>query len=83
MLKFIHAADFHLDSAFAALGVAESVMNLFIYVITGACMGASVLIAQFYGEQNLPRLRQLYPRESSRKYRADLVSPTARRVAAR
>ena len=37
------------DSAFAALGVAESVMNLFIYVITGACMGASVLIAQFYG----------------------------------
>ena len=45
-------------NAFAALGVAESVMNLFIYVITGACMGASVLIAQFYGEQNFPRLRQ-------------------------
>ena len=33
-------------------------MNLFIYVITGACMGASVLIAQFYGEENFPRLRQ-------------------------
>jgi len=49
------------DNAFAALGVAESVMNLFIYVITGACMGASVLIAQFYGEQNYGRLRrQLY-----------------------
>ncbi|MGE4276262.1 MAG: MATE family efflux transporter [Lawsonibacter sp.] len=46
------------DSAFAALGVAESVMNLYIYVITGACMGASVLIAQFYGEENFPRLRQ-------------------------
>lgn len=46
------------DSAFAALGVAESVMNLFIYVITGACMGASVLIAQFFGEENYPRLRQ-------------------------
>ena len=46
------------DNAFAALGVAESVMNLFIYVITGACMGASVLIAQFYGEKNFPRLRQ-------------------------
>lgn len=44
--------------AFAALGVAESVMNLFIYVITGACMGASVLVARFYGEENLPRLRQ-------------------------
>ena len=46
------------DNAFAALGVAESVMNLFIYVITGACMGASVLIAQFFGEENYPRLRQ-------------------------
>ena len=46
------------NNAFAALGVAESVMNLFIYVITGACMGASVLIAQFFGEENYPRLRQ-------------------------
>ena len=44
--------------AFAALGVAESVMNLFIFVITGACMGASVLVARFFGEQNYPRLRQ-------------------------
>ena len=46
------------ENAFAALGVAESIMNLFIYVITGACMGASVLVAQFYGEGNMPRLRQ-------------------------
>lgn len=49
------------DGAFAALGVAESVMNLYIYVITGACMGASVLIAQFYGEGDHSKLRrQLY-----------------------
>ncbi len=49
------------SSAFAALGVAESVMNLFIYVITGACMGAAVLVAQFFGEENYSRLRrQLY-----------------------
>lgn len=46
------------DSAFAALGVAESVMNLYIYVITGACMGASVLVAQFFGAENYSRLRQ-------------------------
>lgn len=46
------------SNAFAALGVAESIMNLFIYVITGACMGASVLVAQFYGEGNMPRLRR-------------------------
>ena len=49
------------DGAFAALGVAESVMNLYIYVITGACMGAAVLTAQFYGEGDHPKLRrQLY-----------------------
>ena len=49
------------ERALAALGVAESVMNLYIYVITGACVGAGVLVAQFYGEGNLPRLRrQLY-----------------------
>lgn len=46
------------ENALAALGIAESVMNLYIYVITGACMGAGVLVAQFYGEKNLPRLRR-------------------------
>ena len=49
------------ERALATLGVAESVMNLYIYVITGACVGAGVLVAQFYGEGNLSRLRrQLY-----------------------
>lgn len=46
------------ESALAALGIAESVMNLYIYVITGACMGSGILVAQFYGEKNLPRLRR-------------------------
>lgn len=46
------------DNAFAALGVAESIMNLFIYVISGACVGASVLVARFFGARNFPRLRQ-------------------------
>lgn len=49
------------EQSLAALGIAESVMNLYIYVITGACMGAGVLVARFYGEQNFARLRrQLY-----------------------
>lgn len=49
------------SNAFAALGVAESVMNLFIYAISGACMGASVLVARFYGEGDYVRLRrQIY-----------------------
>ena len=46
------------ENAFAALGVAESIVNLFTYVITGACMGASVLVAQFYGSGNMSRLRR-------------------------
>jgi len=47
--------------AFAALGVAETVMNLFIYCISGTCMGASVLIARCYGEGDHSKLRrQMY-----------------------
>lgn len=46
------------NNAFAALGVAESVMNLFIYAISGACMGASVLVARFFGQRDFARLRQ-------------------------
>ncbi len=45
-------------NAFAALGVAESVMNLFIFAISGACVGASVLVARFYGQRDFARLRQ-------------------------
>lgn len=49
------------EGAFAALGVAESVMNLYIYAITGACMGAAVLVARFFGEGDMAKLRrQLY-----------------------
>jgi len=49
------------SGAFAALGVAETIMNLFIYCISGACTGASVLIARDYGEGDRPKLRrQMY-----------------------
>lgn len=34
---------------FAAVGVAGSVMNLFLFMITGACTGISVILAQLYG----------------------------------
>ncbi len=46
------------SGAFAALGVAESIMNLFIYAISGTCIGASVLISRLYGEGNFEKLRQ-------------------------
>lgn len=38
------------DAAFAAVGVAGSVMNLFLFLISGACTGVSVLLSQFHGE---------------------------------
>ena len=37
------------DSAFAAVGVAGSVMNLFLFLISGCCAGVGVLLAQLYG----------------------------------
>lgn len=46
------------ENAFAALGVADSIMNLYLFVITGACLGASVLVAQFFGRQDFSLLRR-------------------------
>ncbi len=46
------------QNAFAALGVADSVVNLYTYVLTGACLGASVLVARLYGEGDMARLRR-------------------------
>ncbi len=46
------------DAAFAAIGIAGSVMNLFLFAIVGACTGISVIFAQFYGAKDLPSFRQ-------------------------
>lgn len=35
--------------AFAAIGVAGSVMNLFLFLISGGCTGAGTLMSQLYG----------------------------------
>lgn len=45
-------------TAFAAVGVAGSVMNLFIFVIYGGCNGVSIIIAELYGEKNWDALRK-------------------------
>lgn len=37
------------EAEFAAVGVAGAVMNLFIFMIVGACTGVSVIFAQLYG----------------------------------
>ncbi len=46
------------DSAFAAVGVAGSVMNLFLFLISGGCAGVSVLLSQFYGAEDGPSFRR-------------------------
>lgn len=43
---------------FAAIGVAGTVMNLFLFLIVGCCTGLSVLFARYYGTGDVPTLRR-------------------------
>lgn len=45
-------------TAFAAIGVSGSIMNLFIFVISGGCNGISIIFAELYGEKNWNMLRR-------------------------
>lgn len=46
------------EDAFAAVGVSGSVMNLFIAIIIGLCVGFSILFANAYGAKNYEKLRK-------------------------
>lgn len=46
------------DTAFAAVGVAGSVMNLFLFLISGGCDGVGTLLSQFYGAEDGPTFRR-------------------------
>lgn len=46
------------ENAFAALGIAGSVMNLFIFLIGGCCTGVSIILSTFYGKQDLASYRK-------------------------
>lgn len=43
---------------FAAVGIAGSVMNLFLFMITGACTGISVIFAQLFGAKKESAFRR-------------------------
>lgn len=45
------------ERGFAAAGIAGSVMNLFLFLIIGACTGISVLFSQLSGEGDPDKLR--------------------------
>ena len=44
------------STAFAAVGVAGTVMNLFVFMISGVCVGVSILFAQLYRRAGSGRL---------------------------
>lgn len=46
------------EGAFASVGVSGSVMNLFIAIIIGLCVGFSILYANSYGAKNYEKLRK-------------------------
>ena len=43
---------------FAAIGVAGTVMNLFLFALVGCCTGFSILFAHAYGQNDLPELHR-------------------------
>lgn len=45
------------ETAFGAVGIAGTVMNLFIFLISGFCTGISIILAEFYGSGNMKRFR--------------------------
>lgn len=52
------AGRFISADAFAAVGVAGTIMNLVVFMMMGCCSGISVLYSQLYGEQNEALLRR-------------------------
>lgn len=46
------------QTAFAAVGVAGTIMNLFIFILSGSCTGISIIFAHFYGANDLSSFRK-------------------------
>lgn len=46
------------EKEFAAVGIASSAMNLFLFAAVGACIGISVILARLYGADDLDAFRR-------------------------
>ncbi len=46
-------------NALAALGAASPVMNVLLFLIIGICLGMSVLMGRFFGEQDFTKLKRV------------------------
>ncbi|AWV81047.1 putative MATE family efflux protein [Clostridium acetobutylicum] len=45
-------------NALAAVGIANPIMNIVMFFIVGICLGASVLMSEYYGAGNVKKLRR-------------------------
>lgn len=46
------------EEALAAIGTSNPIMNIVIFFIIGICLGASVLMSEFYGAGNITKLKR-------------------------
>jgi putative MATE family efflux protein len=45
-------------NALAAVGAAAPIMNIVLFIIVGLCLGMSVLMGEFFGEGDMPKLKR-------------------------
>lgn len=45
-------------NSLAAVGAANPIMNIVIFIIVGICMGTSVLMSEYYGAQEIDKLKR-------------------------
>ncbi len=48
------------EAEFASIGIASSIMNLFLFAIIGGCTGLSILLAQSYGAEDVRIFRKYH-----------------------
>ncbi len=60
IIDSIIVGKFISTEALAAVGIAAPIMNLVILAITGVCMGAGVLMSEFFGAKNYMSLRRQF-----------------------
>lgn len=46
------------NDAFAAIGIAGTIMNVFLFSIIGFCVGTTAIFSQYYGQNNMEMFRK-------------------------
>ena len=53
--------QFNGKEALAAIGAAGPIMNILIFLIVGLSMGASIIMAEYFGAGDFPALKRRWP----------------------